>query len=60
MILYGFYKLQLKHSKGLRIFCEKTPGKFLMLTIMPLVCTKHPEELRPCNAVLGAMGWRGW
>jgi hypothetical protein len=41
MILYGFYKLQLKALKGVRIiFCTQGLGKIEKLTDWPSVCTK--------------------
>jgi hypothetical protein len=41
VILYGFYKLQLKALKGVRIiFCTQALGKIEKLIDLPSVCTK--------------------
>jgi hypothetical protein len=61
-ILYGFYKLQLKHTKGGESFCWKTPGKFRTFTDLPSVCTKHPGSfwslvMWPLEAWGGATRW---
>jgi hypothetical protein len=42
VILYGFYKIQSKHSKGEDPFCNQTLGNFQKITGRPLVCTKLP------------------
>jgi hypothetical protein len=41
-ILYAFYKMLPKHTRGKDSFREKAPGKIWMLTDMPFVCAKGP------------------
>jgi hypothetical protein len=43
-ILYEFYKLQPKHSKGLRIFLREDPWKVLTFTDLPSVYAQVPGK----------------
>jgi hypothetical protein len=42
-ILYGFYKIQLKYTDGVRNTFLEGPWKVWRFTTRSLVCTKHPE-----------------
>jgi hypothetical protein len=57
VILYGFYKFQPKHFKGKESFCEGTPGKIKLFTVMPLVCAKAPGK--KTNPAIGSTGMEG-
>jgi hypothetical protein len=43
VILYGFYKIKSRHTKGEDSFCNPTLGTFCGVTTRSLVRTKHPE-----------------
>jgi hypothetical protein len=46
MILYGFYKLQLKALKAIRNLFTQAPGQFPTFTDLPSDCTKHLGSFR--------------
>jgi hypothetical protein len=43
VVLYGFYKIQSRHTKGEDSFCNPTLRTFCGFTTRSLVRTKHPE-----------------
>jgi hypothetical protein len=54
VICYGFYKLQLKHIKGVRFISRTDPWKELEIHRYTPGLHKQPwKELQPCNVVLG-------
>jgi hypothetical protein len=60
VIFYGFYKLQLKHIKGVRFISRTDPWKELEVHRYTPALHKQPwKELQPCNVVLGPRGRRG-
>jgi hypothetical protein len=60
VILYGFYKVQLKHTKGCRSLLRTDPRIELEIHKYTPSLHKQPrKELQPCIAVLGPRGWRG-
>jgi hypothetical protein len=57
VILYGFYKIQLKYTKGVRIILHKDPWNFLNLTDLPLpISTQNPTRLTPTHRDPGGAG----
>jgi hypothetical protein len=60
VILHGFYKVQLKHIKGVRFISRTDPWKELEVHRYTPGLHKQPwKELQPCNVVLGPRGRRG-
>jgi hypothetical protein len=57
LICYGFYKLQLKHIKGVRFISRIDPWKELEVHRYTPDLHKQPwKELQSCNVVLGLRG----